>query len=112
MIPLWMTVIGPGAILVRMRVQVIRPAVRRPARVGDTDRRIGGPAIERGPQIEELAGPLLDEERAEVVDERDPGRIVAAIFQPGQTLHQDGGRLARTRIADDSAHGILPLALP
>ena len=92
------------AVLVRMGVQVVRPAMRRPAGVGQADRRVRRPIPERHLEVGELAGLLLDEQVARLIDERDPGRVVAPVFEPLQALDEDGPRLTRADIADDAAH--------
>jgi hypothetical protein len=61
-----------GAVLMRMGVQVVRPAVGRPPGVGQADRGVGGPVHERGLEVGELAGLLLDEEIALLVDRAIP----------------------------------------
>ena len=66
-----------GAVLVGMGVQVVRPAVGRPAGVGEADRGVRRPVGDGGRQVRELAGLLLDEQVAVLVDEGDPGRVVA-----------------------------------
>ena len=62
-----------GAVAVRVRVQVVRSAMGRPARVGEADGRVRGPVGDGGLEVHQLAGPLLDEHVARVVHERDPG---------------------------------------
>ena len=64
---------------------------------------------DRRPQVAQLAGPLLDEHLALVIHEGDPGRVVAAVFEAAQALHEDRAGLARPRVADDSAHSWLSL---
>ena len=92
------------AVLVGMGVEVVRPAVGRPAGVGEADRGVRRPVGDRGREVRELAGLLLDEQVAVLVDERDPGRVVAAVFEPLQALDQDRPRFTGPGIADDSAH--------
>ncbi len=104
MIPLWMTDDVAGAVLVRMGVQVVRPAVGRPARVRETDGGVWGPIGQGRLEVGQLAGSLLHEEVAGVIDERDAGRIVAAIFEALEALDEDGSRLPGTRVPDDAAH--------
>ena len=87
-----------------MGVEVVRPAVGRPAGVGEADRGVRRPVGDRGREVRELAGLLLDEQVAVLVDERDPGRVVAAVFEPLQALDQDRPRFTGPGIADDSAH--------
>ncbi len=92
------------AVGVGMGIQVIRPAVRRPARVREANRRRGSGIDQRRSQVGQLAGALLDKHVAVARDERDAGRVIAAIFEPGEAFHQDGRRLTRPDVADDSAH--------
>ena len=89
------------AIDVRMRVQVVRPSMRRPARMGEADGRRWRDVEQGGAQVAELAGSLLDEELAVGGHERDAGRVVAAILQARQALEQDGRGLTRPDVADD-----------
>src|SRR5204862_1239231 len=50
----------------------------------------------------ELAGPLHHAEGP--VQDGDPGRVVAAIFEPAKPFHEDGKRLVGTHVANDPAH--------
>ena len=93
-----------GAVDVGVGVQVVRPAVGRPAGVRQPDRRVRRPVGDRRLEVGQLAGPLLDEQVAVLVDERDPGRVVAAVLEALQALDEDGARLTRTGVADDAAH--------
>ena len=72
--------------------------------MGEADRGVGRPVGDGGLQVGQLAGPLLDEEVAVLVDERDAGRIVAAVFETLQTLDEDRSRLTWSGVADDAAH--------
>ena len=99
-----------GAVAVRMGVQVVGAPVGRPARVGEADGGVRCAVGDRGLEIDELARPLLDEEVPGVVDEGDPGRVVATVFEPLEPFDEDGARLPRTGVADDAAHGVMPLA--
>ena len=97
------------AVLVGMGVEVVRPAVGRPARVGQPDRRVRRPVGDRGLEVGQLAGLLLDEQVAGLVDEGDPGGVVAAVLEPLEALDQDRARLPGAGVADDSAHvGVSP----
>ena len=99
------------AVLVGMGVQVVRPAVGRPARVGQPDRGVRRPVGDGGREVGELAGPLLDEQVAGLVDERDPGRVVAAVLEALEAFDEDRARLAGTRVADDAAHVVRSVLL-
>ena len=89
-------------VAMRVGVLVARLAMRRPARMGDAGR-----TLEAGrQQLFELAHPSFAFGQAQLacVGDRDPGRIVAAIFEPVQPLHQDRRCVAFADIADDAAH--------
>ena len=101
-----------GAVLVGMGVQVVRPAVGRPAGVGEADRGVRRPVGDRGLEVRELAGLLLDEQVAVLVDEGDPGRVVAAVLEPLEALDQDRPRLPGPGVADDAAHVAVLLRVP
>ncbi len=92
------------AVLVGMGVEVVGPAVRRPAGVRQADRRVRRPVGDGRLEVDQLAGALVDEEVARVIDQGDPGRVVAAVLEPFQALDEDGARVARSRVADDAAH--------
>ena len=98
-----------GAVLVRMGVEVVRPAVGGPAGVGEADGGVRGAIGDGGLEVRQLAGPLLDEQVARVVDQRDARRIVAAVLEAPKAFDEDRPRLTGTRIADDAAHGVMPL---
>ena len=63
-----------GAVLVGMGVEVVRPAVGRPAGVREPDRRVRRPVRDRRLEVGELARLLLDEQVALLVDEGDARR--------------------------------------
>ena len=71
------------AVLVRMRVEVVRTAVGRPSGVREADRRMWRPVGDRRPQIGQLAGLLLDEQVAAIIDQRDARRVIAPVFEAG-----------------------------
>jgi hypothetical protein len=92
------------AVDLRMGVHVVRPAVRGPARMGEPDRRVGRAVRDGGAQVAQLAGALLDEEVALVVDEGDAGGVIAAVLEAAEALHEDRPGLPRPRVSDDSTH--------
>jgi hypothetical protein len=51
MMPLWITVISPAAITVRMRIEIVRAAVGGPAGVGEANAGVGRPVAERVGQV-------------------------------------------------------------
>ena len=91
---------------VGMGIEVVRPAVRRPARVGQAHRGVGRPVDEGRGEVRELAGPLLDEQVTFLIDEGDTGRVVAAVFEATESLEENRAGLAGPRVADDAAHRI------
>ena len=72
------------AVLVRMSVEVVGPAVGRPPRVREADRRVRRTIRDRSAEIGQLAGLLLDEQVAAVIDQRDARGVVAAVFEAAQ----------------------------
>ena len=93
-----------GAVLVWVGVEVVRPAVRGPASVGEADRRMRRPIRDRGLEIGQLPGPFLDEQVPTVIDQRDPSRVVAPILQAPQPLDEDRAGLPGPRVSNDAAH--------
>jgi hypothetical protein len=55
-------------------------------------------------EVGELAG-ALRHGQLPVVHDRDPGRVVAAVLQPPQTVDHDVLRPLGPDVADDPAHG-------
>ncbi len=101
MMPLWTT--ATRSVAIGWAFCLGRLAVRRPARVADADRAVHRLAFEPGGEVGELAlgAAPLD---AAVDQGRDPGRIVAAIFEPPQPLDQLGRDRRLRDDADDAAH--------
>ena len=93
-----------GAVDVGMGVEVVGPAVGRPAGVGEADRRLGRGVEQRGAQVGQLARALLHEQLARCRDEGDAGRVIAAVLEAREALEQDGRRVARPDVSDDAAH--------
>src|SRR5262249_17221890 len=85
-------------------------AVGCPARVRDAGR-----ALEAlGQPLLQLAHPalaLLDTQPA-ALRQCDAGRVIAAVFEPMQALHEDRRRVALADVSDDAAHaGIVSSAV-
>ena len=92
---------------VRVRVGIRRPAVRRPARVADARRAVGhGVGCQVVAQHLQLAGALAHVEGAALVDDRDAGGVVAAVFEPGEPREEDGLAVPRAHVSDDSTHAV------
>ena len=92
-----------GAVAVRVRVLLGRPAVRGPARVADAvvagERR----RLQDVFEARQLAGAR----RTSMPSGADHGharRVVAAVLEPPQPLDEDGHDLLLTDVADDAAH--------
>jgi hypothetical protein len=99
-----------GAVAVRMGVGVGGSAVRRPARVPDPRR--AGDVVERKLLLEDLELPGLPHDVDAAVDDGDTGRVVPAVLEPRQPVHQDGKRLLAADVTDDAAHGVRPVYRP
>ncbi len=93
----------PALVEMRMRILVGRLAMRRPARVTDAvmpRRRLLRHELA---EIRDTAGAFARLDPF-AVDDRDAGGIVAAIFQPAQTVQQDGPRFRAPDVANNAAH--------
>ena len=92
---------------VRMGIAFRGNAVRRPARMADADPPAQGLVRGQSFQFDDPA------DRAQalqpVADHGHPGRVVAAIFKPLQTIEQKGNDVALRYRADNAAHGGLIL---
>ena len=91
----------------RMRVGLGGAAVGRPARVPDAGR--GGRAVRARDLLQhaQVADGAHDLELV-AVDQRDAGRVVAAVLEALESADQEGLADARPGIADDAAHGGTP----
>ena len=93
-----------GAVAVRVRVLLGRPAVGRPAGVADAV--VPFERIDREHFLEarQLAGaaPQLD---LAVAHDRDAGRVVAPVLEPAQPVDEDRKDLLVADVPDDAAHG-------
>ena len=94
------------AVLVGMGVQVVRAPMGGPARVRQPDRGMRRPVGDGRLEVRELAGTLLDEQVARVVDQSDARRVVAAVFEPFEPFDQDRARLTGTGVSDDATHSV------
>ena len=91
---------------VRMGVALGRNTVGRPARVGDTEFAVGGRGVDGVLQHLYLADGANPLEVASAVEHRDTGGVVAAIFEPTQTLDEYRDDVTVCDGADDSTHDI------
>ena len=77
-----------GLVDVRMRIDVVRDAMRRPAGMPDADRRYEGMHFRQRFEIRDLARALEDFHRT-VGEHRHSGRIIPAIFQTFQSVYNN-----------------------
>src|SRR5207244_9208680 len=88
------------------------PRARRPPRVADAEapgkRRVGDLRHE----VVELPLASRDPHDAVLAEDRDPRRVVAAVFEALQPGEEDGERLLRADVADDAAHQPDPFFAP
>ena len=96
-----------GSVLVRVRVGLARPAVRGPARVRDTHGRVLGRVVQARGQVVDASRALAHEHAARV-EQRDARAVVPPVFEPAQSLDQDGRGLALANVSHDSAHDLVP----
>ena len=90
----------------RMGVALGRRAMRRPAGVADADVAVERLHAELGREIAELAlGPAARD--GAVLERRDAGAVIAAIFEPPQRIDQARRNRLDADDADDAAHGRL-----
>ena len=90
-----------------MRIGLVRHAMGRPARVADADRAVQRLVLQPALEIDQLAFGAAAAKLA-MLDGRDAGGIIAAIFEPLQRIDEE--RRDR-RLADDSnnsAHETCP----
>ena len=92
---------------VRMRVLDRRRAVRGPARVADADRAAERSGGQLGLQVHQLAARPAPVERA-ALQRGDARRVVAAIFEALERVHDERRDLPLGDNADDAAHGPTP----
>ena len=91
----------------RMGVLEADAAVRRPARVADARRGQGAVRVRLHAQVAEVAD---RSERLEVVtlEQAETGRVVAAVLEALEALHQQVLRTSFADVSDDPAHPKLP----
>ena len=94
---------GDPAGCVRVGVRLVRLAMRRPAGMADADAGLQRRLAHLGVKVGKLA------RRAQPLEfpafqQGDSGRIIAAVFQPLQRLHQAGGRRLIAKDTDNTAH--------
>ena len=95
----------------RMRVGRRGRAVRRPARVRDAGVGVTAPAQSACAARSATRAVLTSRSRCGtrgiVADDREAGRVVAAVFEPPDAVDQDRDDVARGRRADDAAHDVI-----
>ena len=93
-----------GAIAMRMRVLFGGPAVRRPARVADAVGPVHRIHADRVFQVAQFARRAAHRQMIVAVQDRDPGRVVTAVFEPAQAIQNDGDCSSVPDIADNATH--------
>src|SRR5690349_2864529 len=88
---------------VRMRVFVVHLPVSGPARVTDSVATAGRFLGHQFRQIANASG-ALPGLNVLAVNDGDPGRIIAAVFQTAETIEENGSRFRPTDVTDNSAH--------
>ena len=95
---------GAVAVAVGMGVLFAGPAVGGPAGVPDAVEPVHRLQAQRLLQVVELALAAADVQPAVLAHHRDAGRVVAAILQPLEPVHQDGHHCFLADVTDYSAH--------
>jgi len=90
-----------------MGVAAGRLAVGGPAGVADADLPAHGIGFQHLYQPRQLAHLAPHADGAIGMHHRQTGRVVAAILQPFQAFENDGGRVPRPHVTDDSTHVML-----
>ena len=98
-------VVDDGHLLggVRMRVRFGRRAMRRPARMADAGGAGERLRLQLGFEVDELAAGAAARQKP-VLERRDAGRIIAAIFEPLQRVDDERRDRLPPQNADDPAH--------
>jgi hypothetical protein len=92
-----------GAVAVRVRVVLVRLAVRGPAGVAHAEVAVERRLVELLLEIRQL--PFgADDLHSAAVDHGDAGAVVAAVLQFPEAADEDGNDLTGAYVADDSAH--------
>src|SRR5688572_7260005 len=88
----------------RMRVALGGDTVRGPARVRDAYLAVRRIRLDGVLQDLHLADRAQALQLGGAVQNRDSRRVVPAVFEPSQPLHQDGDHIALSDGSDDAAH--------
>jgi len=91
------------AVHMGMSVFLARPAVRRPPRMAEAASALHGRFAEAVFELLDLAFDPPDLDRPPV-DDCDPGRVIAAVFEFFQPVDEDRDNALRPDIAHDAAH--------
>ncbi len=93
-----------GAVAMGVRVLLGRTAMRRPPGVSESVHAVERLQTQRFFEVAEFTLGSPDVHRAAFVDDSDPGRVVAAILELLQAVHDDGYDLLPSDVSDDSTH--------
>ena len=89
---------------VRMGIALSRHTMGGPARVRDPQRTLDGALVEQALQLGDLTDRTDALQARIVIAHGDAGRVVSPVFEPTQTLHQDGYDVAFGDGPYDAAH--------
>ena len=100
------------AVGVRVRVDVRRLAMGGPASVPDAEMAGRHPCLELGDEVVDLGlglGDARPDQRSGPwrLQHGDPGRVIAAVLEAFQAVHEDRGGLLIAQVTDDPAHSSL-----
>ena len=91
------------AVRVRVRVDIRRAAVRRPAGMADAQRAFRRVPGQLGFQLRQTPDAFFYADFFPVVN-GDPGRIIAAVLQPGKPFQEKRGGVPVAHITDNATH--------
>ena len=96
---------APAAVGVRVSVDVRRAAVGRPAGVPDAEMPVRHVLVQPGDQVVDL-GLGLGDARARPFEDGHACRVIPAVLEALEAVHEDRRGLAVTEVADDPAHPV------
>src|SRR5579871_3277425 len=96
-----------GAVAMRMRILLSRPAMGCPSSVSDAVSPVQRMFLDRLFQVAEFAFCAADFQAISVARNRNSCRIVTAIFQPPKPVKNDGNDTFLAYVPDNAAHGNL-----
>src|SRR5262245_52548825 len=86
-----------------MRIFLSRPSMRRPSRVPDAELPRNGVFAQQVFQVFQFSRTAAHRKVA-ILHNGDSSRVVSTIFERFQSAHDDGRRVARANVTEDSTH--------